>query len=127
MSSPQPAITVAEEVTSPGTARSRRRSESNCATTAGRLDTWRGIATTPTSRSATPAVASDTFRSAVKRSNATGELPARNVTAAEYRIMKLLSVGSRGAGTPHQLSSCVMRVALMKHCRGYTLLNTLTG
>lgn len=67
---------MAEEVTSPETARSRRRSENSCATTVGRLDTWHGTATTPTSRSATPVVASDTSRSAVRRSNATGELTA---------------------------------------------------
>lgn len=84
MSSLQPAITVAEEVTSPETARSRRRSESSCATTAGRLDTWHGTAITPMSRSATPVAALDTFRSAVRRSNATGELPVRDVTAPEY-------------------------------------------
>lgn len=66
------ATTAAEAATSPGTARSPRRSASRCAITAVKPDTWRATATTPTSRSATPAADSDTSRRAAKKSSATG-------------------------------------------------------
>ncbi|KAI1890411.1 hypothetical protein AGOR_G00153440 [Albula goreensis] len=72
------ATTVAGAVTSPGTARSPRRRGSSAATTAARPATWRATATTPTSRSATPAGGSATSRKAVKKSSATGVV--RSVT-----------------------------------------------
>lgn len=82
LSSLQPVITVAEEVTSPETARNPRRRESSFATTVGRPDTWPGTATTPTSKSATPVVASDTFRNAARRSSATGKITAKGKLTA---------------------------------------------
>lgn len=68
--------------TSPGIARSPRRRGSKFATTVARPATWPVTVTMPTSRSATPAAASDTFRKAVRKSSATGTfkgLTCRNI------------------------------------------------
>lgn len=57
----------------PETVKSPKRKESSVAITAAKPVTWPAIVTTPTSRSATPAAASDTSRRAARKSSATGE------------------------------------------------------
>lgn len=68
----QPATTAEGVATSPGTARSRRRRGSRFVTTVAKLAMWPETVTTPTSRSATPAVDSGTYRKVARKSSATG-------------------------------------------------------
>ncbi len=95
---------MAEADTSPGTARSPRKSASRSATTVAKPVIWPATASTLTSRSATPAAASDTSRRAARRSSATGEARSSRLpmpTIRGWPVLLLLSGAERSDTSPY--------------------------